>query len=541
MLVLLSALLLGSWLCFSAGRRGFFAFDQSIVFDGGYRVAAGQVPYRDFVAPYGLVLFWVQGLVFRVLGVSYTSYLVTSAVSNALAAVSAAYIVQRLFPAALAWSAVAALLTAVWFYPLIGTPWFENSAHLCGMLALACLVARPSSPWPLLAAGVLAGLALGCKPNAGLLQLPVLGAALVLTRARGTAARPLGLFCAGLAAILVAGAAWLFLRSDPEALWKFAFAVPGEEARTRLSAIWPRGLVGCLVGAGRDADGVAVGVVRALAAAVCVVGGLVAWRNRADPGWRPYAAAAAVALLAFLDENVMGVTTNNAPQNNLPFLGLELAIAGATGEKLLRSLALGPESPPLALPPRALWLWLHNAAASIAVVLLASVGLDAAFSRKAHGIFAGSRFAPACQLPALSILDWADRTLLQRRRGGELTCADLERVVRILEERGEPFFVMGDATILHGLVGRPSPAPLLWYHQGLTYPRAYDAELDLRQAASLASVATIVVESNAWMQGVERRLGYFRELARAIEERFTPGGRVGVFQILERKPETEER
>ena len=41
------------WICYVSGMRGFFAMDQSIVFDGGWRVLQGQIPYKDFVIPFG--------------------------------------------------------------------------------------------------------------------------------------------------------------------------------------------------------------------------------------------------------------------------------------------------------------------------------------------------------------------------------------------------------------------------------------------------------------------------------------------------------
>lgn len=45
---------------FKSGERGFFAFDQSIVFDGGYRLTWGEVPYKDFLIPFGPVVFYLQ-------------------------------------------------------------------------------------------------------------------------------------------------------------------------------------------------------------------------------------------------------------------------------------------------------------------------------------------------------------------------------------------------------------------------------------------------------------------------------------------------
>ena len=55
------------------GHRGIYLYDESTVFDGGWRIVQGQVMYRDFYAPYGPVVYWLQGQFFRVLGVSFSS------------------------------------------------------------------------------------------------------------------------------------------------------------------------------------------------------------------------------------------------------------------------------------------------------------------------------------------------------------------------------------------------------------------------------------------------------------------------------------
>ena len=63
MRALLFALGVGVNLVF--GRRGFMPLDHSIVFDGGWRLLSGQVPFRDFAAPSGLVPSAMQVPFFR--------------------------------------------------------------------------------------------------------------------------------------------------------------------------------------------------------------------------------------------------------------------------------------------------------------------------------------------------------------------------------------------------------------------------------------------------------------------------------------------
>ena len=82
----------------AAGQRGFYPFDQSIVFDGAWRLLQGQIPYRDFVLPFGPVTLWLQAVFFSVSRVTYSAYVSSAAVVNAAAALAAAVILRMLFP-----------------------------------------------------------------------------------------------------------------------------------------------------------------------------------------------------------------------------------------------------------------------------------------------------------------------------------------------------------------------------------------------------------------------------------------------------------
>src|SRR4051812_20171909 len=67
------------------GHRGLFMLDESIVFDGAWRVHQGQVPYRDFVMPFGPMTFWLQGLMFRCFGVDFSTLVLSAALFSVIA------------------------------------------------------------------------------------------------------------------------------------------------------------------------------------------------------------------------------------------------------------------------------------------------------------------------------------------------------------------------------------------------------------------------------------------------------------------------
>ena len=81
------------------GHRGIYLYDESTVFDGGWRILQGQVMYRDFYAPYGPVVYLLQSQFFRLMGVTFSSMVMAGAVVNAIAVTCVIWILRRLAPA----------------------------------------------------------------------------------------------------------------------------------------------------------------------------------------------------------------------------------------------------------------------------------------------------------------------------------------------------------------------------------------------------------------------------------------------------------
>jgi hypothetical protein len=122
------------------GHRGVFLLDQSILFDGAWRVYQGQVPYRDFVSAFPPIPFLIQSLFFRLTDVDFSATVLAAAVLNAAAALCVVWLIRRLVPGVPIVALVAGLLTAVWFQAPFGTLWFEQTAFFFNLLALVLLV-----------------------------------------------------------------------------------------------------------------------------------------------------------------------------------------------------------------------------------------------------------------------------------------------------------------------------------------------------------------------------------------------------------------
>ncbi len=329
-------------LVFESGSRGFLAFDQSILFDGGYRIFLGQIPYRDFFIPTGPVPFWIQGFFFQLFSVNYSAYLLHAAMANLLAVLSAYLWVRCIYPESFGYALLAASVTAFWFYPPLGTPWFEQTAFLFHFLASLLLfygfgLAERKRVWTAVlvgASGWMTGLAFLSKQNAGLLSVAACIAVIVVAAPGGvrTRVRFLGSFLTGLAAVGLVFGAWLWRFSHPENFWTYFFVIPHEEGMRRIAG----GTIHRLFLEEFSAAGANRAVVLAcfLAAATALViharFRLVKRSGLGEPG----ILAATTVVSLYLFQALFHQVTLNEPEVGFPFGGVILAL----GALLVRDL-----------------------------------------------------------------------------------------------------------------------------------------------------------------------------------------------------------
>ncbi len=517
----------------SAGRRGLFAFDQSIPFDAGWRVLSGQVPYRDFVLPTGPVLPWLQALGFAAFGVDFRGYLLTACAAAVVASAVAMVLTARLFPGRRALWAVAGLLTAVWFQAPAGTLWFEPVAYLAALAGLGVWAADLAAPTPhasrpirSVAAGLLLVIAFLAKQSVALFLLPAM-ALLFLVEGRsdgpGAAGRRAAGVTAGAAGAAALFGAWLVSCSDPAAFAQQVFGEPGDLMGVRVFGGFERFALVATTGGGPLPVRVVL-VALALGSGVVLLRLLQAGRLPLDA--RRRAVAVALALGLFACQNLVAAVSRNQPELAYTPLGVIAALAiGAVGAEIGAALRRRPGS------GRAIRL-AGRAVALAALGLLAARGGIVSLGRTAHeGVTGATRFVPVAA-ESLRPLAWAEPTGLREER---VTAAEVEELLHALRERPGSFFVFPDWTILYGLLGRPSPQPLLWFHPGLTYLREGAPDLDRRIVRSLEEhrVATVVLERTSWF-GTSARRADFPALDRYLESCFLRRGAIGPFDLLER-------
>lgn len=488
-----------SWYCAIYGRIGYMPLDQSIIFDGGWRLLSGQVPFRDFSAPHGMVPSLIQAACFSLFGVSWTVYCAHAAVVNGLFA-AAAYAVLRSSGGSRWIAGIHALVAGVVFYPPFGVPYSDQHAWFFTLvLLLLALVAVDSR------GSRAESLALGVLPLVALLgflskQIPtVFGVVLACgilangsrRRAHGSG-RALAVLCGG-AMIAFSGLLLLFgaLGTRPTLLLGNLIGAP--------LAVGSRRLVHLLGPPSRErlAELFVVWYLAIPVVVVALVAPLgIVWlrRRRAEAGSRlpidsqEFPArrdAVSLSLSLGLLVTTFGFValTNNEPTNGAAGLFVALGLvhcwtsrafgAGSPGSRIAgrrgRSLAAAVAS---SLPA---WLALGCA-----------IGVDRQVNapRRVHGlnVVDPSRLeAPAVE--ALSFLRLATPAAYG------MSASDLDDVVGFFGRNPGNFFLLGDCSILYGLTGRRSVNPVLWYQPGLTVPRRQAPRFETFEDELLAALA----------------------------------------------------
>jgi hypothetical protein len=511
-------------ICLHHGRMGLMPLDQSIVFDGGWRLLNGQVPFRDFTTPAGLVPMALQAVFFRCFGVSWFVYCLHAAVFNGLFCVLAFRLLLRL-EAGTAAAAFYALLSGVVFYPPFGVPYLDQHAFFFSLAAIVAAVEALTAPrgsyrtLALAAIPWLLALAYLSKqiPSVLILPLALLLPILLGREHRGAALRTVLLSTTVLAALLAVSVGAVDAAKLTEAL----FTRPGLEGRGRMLALLDRaafaGQADELLRAFRLWS-----LVPTILGASCFLLGRPRPTGLAPlPFWlRPLLA---LYLLATCAAFVMA--TDNQGENGIPFVFLA---AGLVQAELLAGGRFD-------LRGRASWI--------LAGVLALSSTWDAVgFDRRVNltrmvheldGVQRAGAREEAALPPGLEFLEWKLHPFYR------FTPRDLGETVAFLRRENGAIYVFGDLTILYALTGRPSAGESLWLHPGLTLPEPGEpafAEWESRLLRDLTrrGVRFFVRESRQTYNGL--RLSQLPQVAAFVEAHRIRRVSFGPIDVIELSP-----
>lgn len=532
------------------GHRGLFLLDQSIVFDGAWRISQGQVPYRDFYMPFGPVAFVLPAVLFRLLGATFSSLVGAACVLSLLGTAVGVWVAWRLTSLRVL-ALLSGALTAIWFQAPFGVPWMEQTAFFFDLMALAAVVesrlrSRASLAWAV-AAGVATALAVLSKQNAGGLFVVVCVGCLALPwRRREATRRVLGYVSGGLLTA-AAFALWLVACSNFRNFWHYWVQVSAETGISRIET-WK------LVGTVFFQTLVSSSVPLFILASVVGVAAL-SWllrSQRAEPARTEHVLCAWLSLVLPQFHNLFQLTTNNDAANNNAFVGVCLASALVLLDRGRRQLSLSAFADVQAV----LRAW----PARLGTLVLAGLtayscgdGLLIARDRNVQEFF-GARFEERLAVKGAERVLWGEPTRITPHFCGSMgdTCklsadvadaerplqflrrSDFERVAQELQARQQNFFVFPDATVLYGLTGRISPQPLLYFHPGQSFFVSERQQLDqaIVQALQRNHVTLIVLERASFM-GMHKQLTEFPKLHAWIEAEFEPGLELGNYRLLQ--------
>ena len=513
LLALVSAVVgfLATW---QAGRIGFYALDQSIVFDGAWRIANGQVPWRDFVLPAGLTPVVMQAAVFAAFGVSWTSYVLHAALLNA-AASGIVYVFLRRFSLGRALSLGCAVVTAATLYPPNGTPYLEIHAFFFSLLALWLAKDAVESRlrfarWTAIAA--CAALAALSKQIPTAFVIPVVAILIAANQDRVSRADNLRR-AGGAAGIVLAMGAALFAAVGVEVglFWTHYLRLPfgiGSDRQPDLGDQLLAAVDSSVVSLPFTSRIFALVVIGFITAAVGSV--LRAWKRRRQPSLPTGGVLLIVALWLVISSWLFTALTNNGREQAFGLIGLAggLAMAGLrlAGESV-GSDALSPASP-----------WRAGPLVRSVVVVIGATGLmrDAAvfhrtvnLPRTVHEMHvdaagwgtwvADSQMPPMMKTVGFSL--WTAQSTYPS------AATSLPALIEYLRGQRGNFLMLGDETVIYGLTGKPSPTPFLWFHPGLVWEDtpASHSQMNawLERNLSRHDVRTVVLPANPGVWGWE--------------------------------------
>ena len=115
-----------------------FSYDCPIIFEGGYRILKGQIPYRDFYIPTGPVVYYIQALFSYLFGLNLISLAMHTSTMAIILSLYFFYILNKDFNRFI--SFIFAYGIYLSFCGITNFPWYTTSAFLFLLLNILLLI-----------------------------------------------------------------------------------------------------------------------------------------------------------------------------------------------------------------------------------------------------------------------------------------------------------------------------------------------------------------------------------------------------------------
>ena len=121
------------------GNLGVCPIDSFWFFNSGYDVLNGYYPFKDYWTIAGPFISFTQAFFFKILGVSWFSYVLHASIFNFFISICTFYTLYKL-KLNIHYAFLYALLVAVLAYPNAGTPYVDHHASILSMIAVFCFI-----------------------------------------------------------------------------------------------------------------------------------------------------------------------------------------------------------------------------------------------------------------------------------------------------------------------------------------------------------------------------------------------------------------
>ena len=121
------------------GFIGIMPMDNTVLFNGGFRILKGYTPFTDYWLVTGPLLDYLNAFFFKILGISWNSFIIHSSIFNSILAVTS-FLVFKKFNLNNLYSFFYSFLISLLFYPVVGTPFVDHHSTFFLILSFYSLI-----------------------------------------------------------------------------------------------------------------------------------------------------------------------------------------------------------------------------------------------------------------------------------------------------------------------------------------------------------------------------------------------------------------
>ena len=121
------------------GYKGIYPIDSFFPFNSGYDILNGFFPFKDYWTRTSPFIDLIQALFFKILGVSWFSYVLHASIFNFIFTISTFYTLHK-FKLSIHYCFLYSLLVSILSYPSAGTPYVDHHSSILSIISIYIFV-----------------------------------------------------------------------------------------------------------------------------------------------------------------------------------------------------------------------------------------------------------------------------------------------------------------------------------------------------------------------------------------------------------------